>query len=138
VVSDIGYVFLNSSLTHGAGPGPNHGDVPAGATYLARSPGGTASWDNIAFINCRMDAHVATAGWAGLGVNGQPAPNPVVPSADAGWREYGSTTLDGTPIDLRARVGGYALSDADVASRFATRAKVFAGYGNGAGWNPQP
>jgi pectate lyase len=138
VVSDIGYVFLNSSLTHGAGPGPNHGDVPAGASYLARSPGGTASWDNIAFINCRMDAHIATAGWAGLGVNGQPAPNPVVPSADAGWREYGSTTLDGTAIDLRARVGGYALSDADVASRFATRAKVFAGYGNGAGWNPQP
>jgi pectate lyase len=138
VASDIGYVFLNSSLTHGAGPGPNHGDVPAGASYLARSPGGTASWDNIAFINCKMDAHIAAAGWAGLGVNGQPAPNPLVPNADAGWREYGSTTLDGTPIDLRARVGGYALSDADVANRFATRAKVFAAYGNGAGWNPQP
>jgi pectin methylesterase-like acyl-CoA thioesterase len=138
VATDPGYVFLNSSLTHGPGPGPNHGDVPAGSTYLARSPGGTATWDNVAFINCRMDAHVATAGWAGLGVNGQPAPNPVAPNADAGWREYGSTTLDGAPIDLRMRVGGYALSDADVANRFATRARVFAGYGNGAGWNPQP
>jgi pectate lyase len=138
VPTDPGYVFLNSSLTHGAGPGPNHGDVPAGSSYLARSPGGTATWDNVAFINCKMDAHIATAGWAGLGVNGQPAPNPTVPNADAGWREYGSTTLDGTPIDLRARVGGYALSDADVANRFATRAKVFAAYGNGAGWNPQP
>jgi pectin methylesterase-like acyl-CoA thioesterase len=138
VATDPGYVFLNSSLTHGAGPGPSHGDVPAGSTYLARSPGGTATWDNVAFINCRMDAHVATVGWAGLGVNGQPAPNPVVPNAESGWREYGSTLLDGTAIDLRMRVGGYALSDADVANRFATRARVFAGYGNGAGWNPQP
>jgi len=136
--SDIGYVFLNSSLTHGPGPGPNHGDVPAGATYLARSPGGTASWDNIAFVNCRMDVHVNPAGWAGLGVQGQPAPNPTVPTADAGWREYGTTTLAGVPVDLRTRVGGYILSDTDVAARFANRAKVFAAYGNGAGWNPQP
>jgi pectate lyase len=138
VATDIGYVFLNSALTHGPGPGPNHGDVPAGSTYLARSPGGTATWDNVAFVNCRMDGHVAPAGWAGQGVNGQPAPNPAVASADAGWREYGSTTLAGAPLDLRTRVGGYLLSDADVANRFATRAMVFAAYGGGAGWNPQP
>jgi pectate lyase len=138
VATDVGYVFLNSALTHGPGPGPNHGDVPAGATYLARSPGTTTTWDNIAFINCRMDTHVAPAGWAGQGVNGQPAPNPAAATADAGWREYGSTTLAGTPLDLRTRVGGYVLSDADVANRFATRAKVFAAYGSGAGWNPQP
>jgi pectate lyase len=137
LAGDIGYVFLNSALTHGPGPGPNHGDVPPGATWLARSPGGTTSWDNIAFINCKMDGHVA-AGWAGLGVNGQPAPNPPVASAEAGWREYGSTTLSGTPIDLRLRVGGYALNEAEVAQRFATRARVFAGYGGGAGWDPQP
>lgn len=136
--ADIGYVFLNSALTHGPGPGPNHGDVPVGATYLARSPGTTATWDNIAFVNCRMDAHVAPVGWAVQGVNGQPAPNPVVASADAGWREYGSTTLAGAPLDLRTRVGGYVLSDAEVANRFATRAQVFAAYGGGAGWNPQP
>jgi pectate lyase len=138
VATDIGYIFLNSRLTHGAGPGPNHGDVPAGSTWLARSPGSTTTWDNIAFINCRMDVHVAAAGWAGLGVNGQPAPNPAVASVDAGWREYGSTTLAGTPIDLAARVGGYALSDTEVANRFATRTKVFAAYGGGAGWDPQP
>ena len=136
--SDIGYVFLNSALTHGPGPGPLRGDVPNGATYLARSPGGTASWDNIAFINCRMDNHVAPAGWAGQGVNGQPAPNPVAPNATSGWREFGSTDLAGNPLDLRARAGGFILSESDVAARFATREKVFAGYGNGAGWNPQP
>jgi pectate lyase len=136
--TDIGYVFLNSSLTHGPGPGPLHGDVPAGSTYLARSPGGTSTWDNVSYINCKMDVHVASVGWAGLGVNGQPAPNPAVATADAGWREYGSTDLSGTPLNLAARVGGYILSDSDVASRFATRAQVFAAYGGGAGWNPQP
>ncbi|MFC0251355.1 pectinesterase family protein [Massilia consociata] len=136
--SDVGYVFLNSSLTHGPGPGPLRGDVPTGATYLARSPGGTATWDNIAFINCKMDKHVAAVGWAGQGVNGQPAPNPTVARADAGWREYGSTDMAGNPLNLAARVGGYILSDTDVANNFASRDKVFARYGNGAGWNPQP
>jgi len=136
--SDIGYVFLNSALTHGPGPGPLRGDVPNGATYLARSPGGTASWDNIAFINCKLDTHVAPVGWAGLGVNGQPAPNPTVARADAGWREFGSTDMAGNPLNLGARVGGFTLSERDVAARFATRDKVFAGYGNGAGWSPQP
>jgi hypothetical protein len=60
-----------------------------------------------------------------------------VPTADAGWREYGSTDLAGNPLNLGARVGGYTLRDTEVA-RFATRAKVFAAYGGGAGWNPQP
>ncbi|MBD8528459.1 MULTISPECIES: pectinesterase family protein [unclassified Massilia] len=136
--TDKGYVFLNSSLTHGPGPGPLAGDVPAGATWLARSPGGTTSWDNIAFINCRMDNHVAPAGWAGQGVNGQPAPNPVTPNATSGWREYGSTDLAGNPLDLSRRVGGYLLRASDVDADFATRAKVFSAYGNGIGWNPQP
>ncbi|GGY43632.1 pectinesterase family protein [Pseudoduganella albidiflava] len=136
--ADKGFVFLNSALTHGPGPGPSHGDVPNGATYLARSPGGTDSWDNIAFINCRMDRHVAAAGWAGLGVNNQPAPNPVTPDAAAGWREYGTTDLAGTPLDLGARVGGFQLSASDVAAGFSSRAQVFAGFGGGAGWEPQP
>lgn len=135
---DKGFVFLNSRLTHGPGPGPQQGDVPNGATYLARSPGGTASWDNIAFINCKMDTHIAAAGWAGLGVNGQPAPNPTVPTAASGWREYGSTDLIGNELDLATRVGGYALTADEVAAGFANRALVFAAYGGGTGWNPQP
>jgi len=136
--ADKGFVFLNSSLTHGPGPGPLHGDVPDGATWLARSPGGTATWDNIAFINTKMDTHVAAAGWAGAGVNGQPAPNPVTPTAASGWREYGSTTLGGDPINLAARVGGFQLSASDVAAGFANRALVFADWNGGAGWDPQP
>ncbi|MFC5462712.1 pectinesterase family protein [Massilia niabensis] len=136
--TDKGFVFLNSSLTRGPGRGPLKSEVPDGATWLARSPGGTSSFDNIAFINTRMDKHVAPAGWAGLGVNSQPAPNPVVPNATSGWREYGTTDLAGNPLDLRLRVGGYLLSTDEVEAGFSTRAKVFAGYGNGAGWNPQP
>jgi pectate lyase len=79
--------------------------VPAGATYLARSPGGTATWDNIAFINCKMDAHVATAGWAGWRQRPAGAESGNVPNAASGWREYGSTTLAGTPLDLRRARG---------------------------------
>jgi len=136
--TDKGFVFLNSSLTHGPGPGPLHGDVPNGATWLARSPGGTATWDNIAFINCRMDSHVAPAGWAGLGVNGQPAPNPVTPTAASGWREFGTTDLAGAPLNLAARVGGFQLSAGDVAAGFATRKLVFGAFNGNAGWEPQP
>ncbi|MDM5180188.1 pectinesterase family protein, partial [Massilia sp. DJPM01] len=134
--ADKGFVFLNSSLTHGPGPGPLHGDIPNGATWLARSPGGTASWDNLAFINCKMDAHVAPAGWAGLGVNGQPAPNPLLPGAGSGWREHGSTDLQGAPLNLAARSGAYLLSDEEVAAGFDTRAKVFSAWNSGLGWNP--
>ncbi|HEX8403287.1 MAG TPA: pectinesterase family protein [Duganella sp.] len=136
--ADKGFVFLNSRLTHGPGPGPLHGDVPAGATYLARSPGGTATWDNIAFINTRMDNHVAAVGWAGAGVNGQPAPNPVTPNAASGWREYGTTNLAGDPVNLAARVGGFQLSASDVATGFASRALVFSAWAGGEGWDPQP
>jgi hypothetical protein len=134
--TDKGYVFLNSRLTHGPGPGPNQGDVPGGATYLARSSGNATVWDNIAFINCRMDSHVAPVGWAGAGVNGQPAPNPAIANAASGWREYGSTDLLGNPLNLAARIGGYQLSASDVAAGFATRAHIFAAYNNGAGWTP--
>ena len=134
--TDKGYVFLNSRLTHGPGPGPAHGDVPNGATYLARSSGSASVWDNIAFINCQMDSHIASVGWAGAGVNGQPAPNPAVANAASGWREYGSTDLSGTPLNLATRIGGYQLSPTDVAAGFATRAQIFAAYNNGAGWNP--
>ncbi|MYM24330.1 pectin methylesterase [Duganella sp. FT135W] len=136
--SDKGYVFLNSRLTHGPGPGPLHGDVPNGATYLARSAGSTSYWDNVAFINTKMDTHIAIVGWAAAGMNGQPAPNPAAATAASGWREYGSTTLAGDAINLAARVGGFQLSASDVAAGFADRAKVFAAYGGGAGWNPTP
>jgi hypothetical protein len=138
--ADKGFVFLNSKLTHGPGPGPAAGDVPSGAnaaTYLARSPGGTASFDNVAFVNCQMDNHIIPIGWA-YNVNGQPIPNPSVPTAAAGWREFGTTDLAGTPVNLATRVGGDLLTASEVAAGFASRAQIFAAFGGGAGWNPQP
>ncbi|KQV79317.1 hypothetical protein ASD15_18430 [Massilia sp. Root351] len=133
---DKGFVFLNSRLTRGRGPTGNL--VPDGATWLARSAGYETSWDHVAFINCKMDAHIAPAGWAGKGVGRQPAPNPAQGSATAGWREYGSTDLDGKPLDLGARRHVRLLTADEAAAQFGSRAAVFAGYGGGSGWNPQP
>jgi polygalacturonase len=138
--TDKGFVFLNSMLTHGLGPGG--GDIPTGAnaaTYLARSPGGNASWDNVAYIKCKMDNHIIPIGWAD-NTNGQPPPNPPIATAVSGWREFGTTDLDGVPVDLSTRIGGDLLTPDDFNSRFSTRAQIFAAFAGpgGPGWNPQP
>jgi pectin methylesterase-like acyl-CoA thioesterase len=138
--TDKGFVFLSTKLTHGRGPGPAAGDVPTGskaATYLARSPGSTSSNDNVAFVNCQMDTHIIPVGWA-FNTAGQPVPHPAVATAAGGWREHGTTNLTGTAVNLATRVGGFLLSDSNVASGFASRAQIFAAFGGGAGWNPQP
>lgn len=134
--TDKGFVFLNSSFTQGAGP-VGH-TIPVGATYLARSPGGTTTWDNMVLINSRMDTHINPAGWAGQGVNGQPAPNPAVSTATSGWREFGTMDMNGTSLDLASRVGGYLLSPLEVKNSFCNRVQIFAAYNSGAGWDPLP
>lgn len=128
--NDKGFVFLRSRLTHGAGPAGN--DVPAASTYLARSPGTAATWDQVTYIDCVMDAHVAPRGWAGAGVGREPAPNPAVASAAQGWREFGSRDARGKLIDLSQRVGGHILSAEEVREQFGDRATILAG------WNPAP
>ena len=136
--TDKGFVFLNSTLTHGVGPGSN--DVPSGAsaaTYLARSPGGTASFDNVAFVSCKMDNHVIPVGWA-YNTAGQPVPNPATATAASGWREYGTTDLLGTALDLSTRAGGYALTASDVTAGFSSRAQIFSAFNSNAGWAPAP
>lgn len=134
--ADKGFVFLNSNLTQGAGP-VGH-TIPAGATYLARSPGGSTTWDNVVFINSRMDTHINAAGWAVAGVNSQPAPNPVTPTATTGWREFATMDASGNTISLASRVGGRELSLAEVTSEYCNRAQILAAYNGGAGWNPLP
>jgi len=134
--TDKGYVFLNSNLTYGVGQTGNN--IPTGATYLARSPGGTATWDNVVFINSRMDTHINTAGWAGAGVNSQPAPNPGTATATTGWREFATMDAAGNSISLAGRVGGYELSLGEVVNDYCNRAQIFAGYNSSAGWNPLP
>ncbi len=131
---DKGFVFLDSVLTHGPGPAGNA--VPLGSTYLARSPGTASTWDNVSFINCRMDRHVAPTGWAGAGIRLEPAPNPARSDARRGWREYGSTDLAGVPLDLSQRSGGYLLDAAERSAQFGSRAQIFAAFDGGKGWNP--
>lgn len=133
--SDKGFVFLNSSLTHGVGP-LGH-SVSEGVTYLARSGGDSKVFDNIVFVNTKMDNHIAPRGWAGLGVANQPRQTPEVANANAGWREFGTMDKAGNSIDLSQREFMYEMTLADVAP-YCSRAAVFSGYGNGAGWDPLP
>jgi pectate lyase len=135
--TDKGFVFLNSRLTHA--PGPAGTTVAPGATYLARSGGSASYFDNVTFIDCRIDTHIAALGWAAEGVNGQPAPNPASASAASGWKEFGSLNLAGNPLSLAARApAARTLSAQEVAAGYANRAQIFAAFGGGAGWNPQP
>ncbi|WP_246841618.1 pectinesterase family protein [Cellvibrio sp. PSBB023] len=133
---DKGFVFLNSSLTKGAGP---TNELPIDGThYLARSAGPTSpTFDNIVFVNTKMDSHIAAGGWAGLGVNSQPVANPATGTATTGWREYNTMDMNGNTVSLAGRQFSYELSLADI-NGYCSRAQVFAGYNNGAGWNPLP
>lgn len=134
--ADKGFVFLDSTLTHGPGPAGNA--IPPGRTYLARSPGTAATWDNVSFINCRMDSHIAPSGWAGTGASREPAPNPARADALHGWREHGNTDLAGRALDLSQRRGGILLDAGAARLQFGSRAAVFAGFDGGKGWDPQP
>lgn len=134
--ADKGFIFLDSTLTHGAGPAGN--TIPAGRTFLARSPGTATTWDNVSFIHCRMDVHIAAVGWAGSGAAREPAPNPAQADATRGWREHGSTDLAGRALDLSQRRGGRLLDTSEVSRLFGSRAAIFAAFDGGKGWDPQP
>lgn len=92
-----GFVFLNDNLTYANGPaGVAVATGDYAATYLARAASGT--WvDNIAYVNCKMDTHIAAKGWAD-NVSSNPEPNPSTATADSGWREYNSMDMDGNTL----------------------------------------
>ncbi len=120
--TDKGYVFLNSSLTREAG-------VPDGATTLGRSAGSTTAFDNVTYINCKMDDHIAAGGWYL-----SPTPNPGTATASAGWKEYGSMKLDGSALSLAGRVSAARTLSAGEAAAFSTREQVFSAIS----WVPVP
>jgi pectin methylesterase-like acyl-CoA thioesterase len=159
---DVGFVFLNSTLT--AGPGVT-------AAYLARSGGTTSSTyiDSVAYINNRMDSHILPVGWCvgtGTSRTGTSAgtcgtnPPPWSGTLDggstdaAGWRETGSTDLSGAPLDVSARIGVAAVTlngasinvplakQLDSTAGPTTRAEVFSkstiATGSPGGWVPAP
>ena len=159
---DKGFVFLNSTLTAGAG---------VTQVYLARSGGttGTTYIDHIAFVDTRMGPHVLPVGWCvGTGTSktgtgtGNCSTNPPPwsgsgngGSTDAvGWRESGSLDLGGAPLDVSARLGLATVNVAGVPTAIqlakplsstaglTTRAEVFfnstAATGAPGGWAPAP
>ncbi|GAA5168817.1 pectinesterase family protein [Viridibacterium curvum] len=129
-----GFVFLNSRMTAEEG-------VPEGSVYLARSGGqscGSQNCDNIAFVNTQIGVHIAAAGWLDKPL---PSPRPATCSDTlcAGWVEFGSKKLDGSPLDITQRFDQAIQMPAETqAKRYATRAQVFRDFGGGEGWNPQP
>ena len=84
--SDKGFVFLDCDLTAASG-------VRDGSMYLARSGGSGDYYDNVTFIRCKMGSVIASEGWYT-----KPAPNPSVPTASSGWKEYGSMDASGNPV----------------------------------------
>jgi len=133
--SDKGFVFLNSQLTHGAGP--TTGDVTTNV-YLARAQNG--AWvDNVVYVNCNMDTHIMAAGWytGTTATPVYPVPNPATQTS--GWREYKSMNLAGTALlDVSGRSAvSTQLSDGTYTSGYSNRAQIFSAYGSG-GWNPTP
>ena len=134
--TDKGFVFLNSSVTSGAGP---TNELPIdGSHYLARSPGSsgsTVTYDNIVFVNTKIGTHINTAGWAA-----SPIPTPATATATAGWREYGSMDLNGNTLNVSGRLspGSYQMSLGEVMNDYCSRAQIFSAYNSGAGWDPMP
>ncbi|MDP5239832.1 pectinesterase family protein [Uliginosibacterium sp. 31-16] len=120
--ADKGYVFLNSRITREEG-------VPDGATVLARSAGSPAYFDNVVYVNSKIDKHVSAEGWWT-----SPVSNPAKATALAGWREFGSTRPDGTPLSLAGRVPAARTMTAEEAAPYLSREQVFATIG----WKPQP
>lgn len=108
---DKGFVFLNCKLTAESG-------VKDGSMYLARSAGQTDCIDNVTYVGCTMSGVIAPAGWYT-----SPAPNPTVPTATSGWKEYGSVDNSGKPTTGSRNAYGRVLT-ADEAAAFSSKAAV--------------
>lgn len=114
--SNKGFVFLDCNLTAEQG-------VKDGSVYLARSGGGS-EFDNVLYVNCTMSGAIAPAGWFGPSVNsGAKNPNPAVPTATSGWREFGSVKPDGSPASGSRNSYGIVLS-ASEAQPYTSRQSI--------------
>ena len=119
---DRGFVFLNCELTASGG-------VDDGSVYLARSGGG-GDFDNVTYVNCLMDEHIAPAGW-----HSGKTPTPAAATPDNGWKEYGSKSMTGHSIDVSGRYSGsIQLTDADCERLYKDVAAVFSSCPKGYDW----
>jgi len=110
-LSDKGFVFLNCDLTAEDG-------VTSGV-YLGRSGGSETYYDNVTYVNCRMNSAIAEKGWYT-----SPAPNPAAATAASGWKEYGSTDASGKALSLSGRDASARILTAGEAEPYLTRAAV--------------
>ena len=106
-----GFVFYMCSLT-------SEDSVKDESVYLARSGGDSSVYDHVVFVKCTMGPFVNKAGWLG-----SPAPNPSVPTANAGWREYGSVDNAEKPVTGSRNAFGRVLTAAE-AEPYSSRAAV--------------
>lgn len=109
--SDKGFVFLKCKLTAESG-------VKDGSMYLARSAGQADCFDNVVYVDCTMGPVISPEGWLK-----SPAPNPAVPTAQSGWREYGSVTSSGSSATAGRNGYGLVLTAAQ-AEAYSTRQAV--------------
>ena len=108
--SDKGFVFNKCKLTAEEG-------VKDNSVYLARSAGQSDCFDNVVYVNCTLSSAIRTEGWLG-----SPVPNPSVPTATSGWREYGSKDASGKDVTGHNSYGKY-LTGAEAAV-YCTREDV--------------
>jgi pectin methylesterase-like acyl-CoA thioesterase len=108
-----GYIFLDCQLT--AEPGVKR-------CWLARIETARFPASHVAFIRCKIDAHIVPEGWQ---VSGPPG-------AELRFEEWGSTDLDGKPLDLTHRNPSAKQLTAEQATALSA-AHVLAGTD---GWSP--
>lgn len=119
-----GFIFLDCRLTKAAG-------VSAGRSWLARH-GNDSNNDNVTYVSCRMDDHIAPAGWYSSDAS-KFTPSAMTPRQ--GLKEFGTTTLTGGAYDLSARLScACALTAADVETYYKDRRTILAGYAKSARW----
>ena len=110
--TDKGFVFLNCELTAEDG-------VKDGSMYLARSAGQADCFDNVTYIGCTMGSVIAPEGWH---VSDNAIPNPSVPTAESGWKEYGSVDASGKAVTGHNAYG--RVLTADEAAAYSSRQAV--------------
>ncbi len=110
-----GYVFLNCKLS--AAPGVEN-------CWLARIDAGRFPASQVTYLRCRMGRHVPAAGWdvSGADVSG------------LRFEEFGSTDLDGKPVEVSGRHRASKQLGRDEAEALTDPARVLGGRD---GWKPK-
>ena len=110
-----GYIFLDCRLTSAP---------EAEKCYLARIDGTRFPHSQVAFINCAMGPHIIPAGWQVTGTTNY---------TGLRFEEFGTTDLNGKPLDLSHRHPSGRELDSVEAGRLADPTLLFAGQDT---WNP--